>query len=161
MGCTDVEASTHPPRSDYVGVQTMVHDSLNHLSSFNNSHSLNTSDSTPVAKTISIRYAEVLKERIEAIKGWGLNVEICGSWIWVFGANSSHEAALRGVKFNWSYKRGCWYFCPEDYQSSSSPQKFNCSILPMAKIREKYGSEAIYNENRQKHENINNSKYQD
>lgn len=86
----------------------MVSTSLSNSSSFNKHHVAaatflqNISDSTPQ------------KAAINAIQDLGLRIAIYGSWVWVFGANPSHQSQLKAANFWWSYKRGAWYFYPTE-----------------------------------------------
>ena len=114
----------------------MINSSVNDTSSFNNSPS-QTFKSNQITKPQSALPGEVL-DALNAIQNLSLKVEICGSWIWVFGANSSHEAKLRSANFNWSYKRGCWYYCPKEGKPRIRRQPW-----VMEKIRERHGSKMV------------------
>ncbi len=64
----------------------------------------------------------------------GLEIEICGAWVWVSGNTFAHKAALKGAVFHYAGKKKKWYFRPEDWASSSR------GSLDMEQIRDKYGS---------------------
>ena len=64
----------------------------------------------------------------------GLDIEICGSWVWVDGATFPHKAELKEAGFKFAPKKKRWYFRPEDWKSRSR------GALAMDEIREKYGS---------------------
>ncbi len=51
--------------------------------------------------------ATQIQAALNAVQGLGLRLEICSSWVWIFGANASHEVQLRKANFKWSYRRGC------------------------------------------------------
>lgn len=55
----------------------------------------------------------------------GLMSEHRGNWVWVFGAQSLHETPLRAAGFQWSYKRGCWYYNPQRVKPSVPPEPQN------------------------------------
>jgi hypothetical protein len=114
----------------------MINVSVNNTSSFNNPPS-QAFRSNQIAKPQSALPKEVL-DALNAIQCLSLKIEICGSWVWIFGAEGSHEATLRAANFNWSYKRGCWYYCPEDGKPRIRRQP-----LAMEKIRERYGSQIV------------------
>lgn len=75
-------------------------------------------------------FNKALKAAIEA----GLNIEICGAWIWVSGDTRPVKEALKASRYKWARKKQKWYFRPEKYKSR------NRSSWSMEKIRTKYGS---------------------
>ncbi len=85
--------------------------------------------------------SNVTQSALESIQGLNLKVELCGSWLWVFKADASHEAQLRAANFKWSYQKGAWYFCPNKNTPRLSANKR--SPTPMEKVREKYGTQVI------------------
>jgi len=121
----------------------MVHHSLNNITSFNNSLSP-AFESKQAAKPQSVLPFEVLNV-LDAIQDLNLKIEICGSWVWIFGADSSHESQLREAGFHWSYKRGCWYWYPETKKTNEKDDKQQADYQPwdMSKIRQKYGSQVV------------------
>ncbi len=110
--------------------------SLNNTLSFDNP-SLRTVESNPTTDPQSTLPDEVL-DALDAIQNLNLKIEICGTWVWIFDANESHEERLRAADFRWSYKRRCWYFSP-------TPRKryFHRKPWEMEKIREQYGSHVL------------------
>ena len=82
-------------------------------------------------------YGEVFNAALNAIMGLGLEIEVCGAWIWVSGDTRPHKEALKAAHYRWSPKKLRWYFRPEDYKSR------NRSSWKMDKIREVYGSQAM------------------
>ena len=50
----------------------------------------------------------------------GLELEICGNWIWISGETKVHKDALgkNGIGCFWSKKKSMWYYRPADYKSS-------------------------------------------
>lgn len=119
----------------------MLSKSLNNLSSFHNPHFRGSSNPNQAASLQSCLRDE-MKESLNAIQGLGLTIELCGSWVWVFEANPSHEAKLRAAHFNWSYRKGCWYLRPK----SNAPrlnQKSDRKSWDDGKIQAKYGSQAL------------------
>lgn len=67
----------------------------------------------------------------------GLEIEICGNWIWVSGNTREHKTTLKSNGFMWASKKEMWYWRAEEY---SSHGKKNTT---MADIRTKYGSEKV------------------
>lgn len=64
----------------------------------------------------------------------GLNIEICGAWVWVTGNTFKHKDALKENGFKYASKKKSWHFRPENWKSSSRGQS------TMEDIRFKYGS---------------------
>jgi hypothetical protein len=62
-------------------------------------------------------YGEVINQALNAIINLGLNIEICGSWVWVGGDTKPHKEALKAAGFMWAVKKMLWYFRPENYKS--------------------------------------------
>lgn len=85
-------------------------------------------------------YGEALNNALNAIINCsGLNIEICGSWIWVSGETKTHKDVLNDADFLWSPVKGMWYFRPQS-QSKRRYYGYNSSI---DEIRAKYGSDKI------------------
>ncbi len=80
-------------------------------------------------------YPEAVNEALNAIIGLdGLDIEICGAWVWVDGETYRHRAVLKKAGFRFASKKKRWYFRPENWRSSSRGQ------YSMDDIRYKYGS---------------------
>lgn len=80
-------------------------------------------------------YPEALNEALNAVFGLdGLDIEICGAWVWIDGDTYTHRAALKEAGFRFASKKKRWYFRPENWRSSSRGQ------YSMDEIRGKYGS---------------------
>ncbi len=65
----------------------------------------------------------------------GLEIEICGAWVWVSGATYLHRAALKAASFRYASKKQRWYFRPEGWRSASR------GAYTMDDIRGRYGSD--------------------
>lgn len=68
----------------------------------------------------------------------GVEVELCGSWLWVSGNTFPHRAALKsaGCLFSGSKKRWYWRHAEDDCTWSRG-------TASMSQIRAKYGSEYL------------------
>lgn len=72
----------------------------------------------------------------------GLDLEICGAWLWVTGETKAHKDTIKafesdsGNKFRWHSKKLAWYFAPNDFKGR---RKFRGNVN-MDDIRDKYGS---------------------
>jgi|TARA_R110002167_G_scaffold184717_1_gene385186 curved DNA-binding protein CbpA len=83
-------------------------------------------------------YPEELAEAINAILGAeGLNIEVCGLWVWVSGETAAHKTILKASGFKWAAKKKMWFFRPPQAMSKNrSGQTWS-----MDKIRSSYGSD--------------------
>ena len=80
-------------------------------------------------------YSEAVNEGLNKIINLeGLDIEICGAWVWVSGETKRHKEALKEAGFKYASKKKKWYFRPEDWTSRSR------GSLSMDEIRGKYGS---------------------
>lgn len=83
-----------------------------------------------------VAYPEAVNAALNAIIDLvGLDIEICGAWVWVSGATYLHRATLKAADFRYASKKQRWYFRPEGWRSSS---RGNYS---MDDIRDRYGSD--------------------
>ena len=84
-------------------------------------------------------YPKALNDALNAIINLeGLEIEICGAWVWVSGNTKQHKNILKETGFKWASKKKNWYFRPEDWRSSSR------GAYSMDDIRDKYGSSKPY-----------------
>lgn len=67
----------------------------------------------------------------------GINIEICGSWVWVTGNTYPNREALKAAGLRYSKCKAAWYWKPE---CSRSKARRNYS---MDEIRQLHGSERI------------------
>ncbi len=73
----------------------------------------------------------------------GIDIEICGSWIWVSGNTYPVRDKLKELNFKFSSKKKMWYFREE---MEGSYHKFRGKKeMSMGNIRFKYGSEHVEN----------------
>lgn len=68
----------------------------------------------------------------------GIDIEICGLWVWVSGNTKEHKEALKEAGFYWASKKKMWYWRPEEAKVKGSS-----GIKDMDYIRNMYGSESI------------------
>lgn len=83
-------------------------------------------------------YADELNDALNAIiECAGLDIEVCGAWVWVSGETYSHKTALKEAGYRWASKKRMWYFRPSDWRS------FSRGKFSMDEIRERHGSVAV------------------
>ena len=86
----------------------------------------------------SYDFSEKLNDALNAIITLaGLEIEICGNWVWVGGNTKEHKDALKGAGFKWAKKKLMWYFRPDDYQSKGR------GGWSMDQIRDEHGSQQV------------------
>jgi len=81
--------------------------------------------------------AEFMSIINELVKMPGVDIELCGSWIWCTGNTKPHRAKFRELKFGWSSNKCAWYFHREPYRKRGRRR------LSLDEIRGLYGSERI------------------
>jgi len=73
----------------------------------------------------------------------GIEIEICGSFIWLSGDTYQWKDTLKALGFKWGRKKQKWYMAPKNYRRKGGEWS-------MERIRAKYGSfavtEGVYNE---------------
>ena len=70
----------------------------------------------------------------------GLDIEICGSWVWVSGNTYTHKETLKnaGFQFSGKYKKWYWFSGIENTEKKHKSDSKN-----FEEIREKNGSEKV------------------
>ena len=66
----------------------------------------------------------------------GIEVELCGSWLWIGGNTKENREALKAAGCSWSPKKGMWYWHHKEDGARHSRGRYS-----MAEIRATYGSE--------------------
>lgn len=105
-------------------------------------------DSTGTAKAAEqgdlSSYGEDIFNALSKIIHLGLDIEICGAWVWLHGDTKPHKEILKEAGFRWAPKKMLWYFRPADYKSKGRG-KFS-----MDEIRNTHGSERVTMKERNK-----------
>jgi len=83
------------------------------------------------------KYGEQINAALNAIIDLGMEIEICGAWVWVSGNTKPHKDRLKEAGFKWASKKACWYFRPEDYKGQSRKS------WSMNDIRNKYSANLL------------------
>ena len=80
--------------------------------------------------------AEEFREIITALlKLDGLEVELCGSWLWIGGDTKANKDALKALGCRWSSNKKLWYW--------GAGRKWHRGNATMSDIRTKYGSQSF------------------
>lgn len=67
----------------------------------------------------------------------GINIEVCGSWLWITGNTREYKEIFKSLKFRWSKSKQAWYYHTSDYQKKSK------KTYSLNEIRDLYGSQTI------------------
>lgn len=98
---------------------------------------LKNNDKTEHTKKYNVKEDEMLRSVINNIINFNIDVEICGSWIWVSGNTYGYKAELKQNGFKWANKKKMWYWHnPEEWTISKGG-------ATMDYIRSKYGSQIV------------------
>ena len=68
----------------------------------------------------------------------GLEVELCGSWLWIGGNTREHKDELKAAGCRWSSNKKLWY-----WRHAEDGHRWHKGNKTMAQIRTKYGSQAF------------------
>ena len=71
----------------------------------------------------------------------GLNVELCGRWLWIGGNTMKHKDVLKSMGCKWNAKKKLWSW---HYQEDSTNGWKKRKAWNMDKIRGAYGSQTFY-----------------
>lgn len=66
-----------------------------------------------------------------------IDIEICGSWIWISGNTYPQKSKLKDAGCKWSSKKTMWYW------HSGAYRKVSKRSVSMQEIREIYGSKTV------------------
>lgn len=98
----------------------------------------------PIDEAVNVDFGDELNAAINAVFGLsGVNIEVCGAWVWLTGNTREHKDTIKAAGYYWACKKVAWYFRPADYKSS------NRGDWDLEKIRDTYGSMSINNAPRQ------------
>lgn len=67
----------------------------------------------------------------------GLDIEICGNWVWIGGDTKTHKETLKELGCKWAKKKKMWFYRPDDYKSK------NRIAWSMEQIRDNHGSKTV------------------
>ena len=68
----------------------------------------------------------------------GLEVELCGSWLWIGGNTRAHKETLKAIGCCWSNNKKLWY-----WHHKEDGSRWHRGKKTMSQIRMKYGSQTF------------------
>ena len=84
---------------------------------------------------------EILQEIINKIKKYpGIELEICGTWLWVSGETRPYKEYLKEAGLRWAPNKHRWYWRPESYRKKSK------KVFSMDEIRAAFGTTELETE---------------
>lgn len=96
-------------------------------------------DEATHGKSSGINYGEELNDAIILAQSFeGVDIELCGAWLWLtFNGKPSEEirTAMKAHNFKWARKKAKWYFRPAEWKAANKGKTWD-----MDKIRETHGS---------------------
>ena len=72
-----------------------------------------------------------------------VNIELCGSFLWLTGNTKPHKDGIKALGFRWSKNKGSWYLSPPGYRRFATKKDYS-----MNDIRRMYGSAHVSHEER-------------
>ena len=98
---------------------------------------LKNSDTAENKSKYNMAEDEMIRNVINSIINLNVDIEICGSWIWVSGNTYGCKTELKVNGFRWASKKKMWYWHnPEEVTRSYGK-------TTMEDIRTKYGSQIV------------------
>lgn len=86
----------------------------------------------------SYDYAEELNDILNALMALdGLDLEVCGNWVWIGGNTKEHKETLKELGCRWGNKKKLWFYRPVDYKKVSGRE------YSMTEIRDMHGSQIL------------------
>ena len=96
------------------------------------------SGETYTAKEESTEAPEEYREIVEKLIHLdGIEIEICGSWLWITGNTYENREALKSLGFKYSKNKNAWYFHTAGYK------KLSRKSFSLDEIRDLWGSEKV------------------
>jgi curved DNA-binding protein CbpA len=96
--------------------------------------SVYTDETQTSADEVTEEFAQIIERLIHME---GLEIEICGSWLWVGGNTKEHKEGLKELGMRWASKKQRWYKAPKGWKRTSRRE------LSMEEIRGKFGSQKV------------------
>lgn len=67
----------------------------------------------------------------------GVELELCGAWLWAGGNTRPHTALLKAAGYRWSANKCMWYWRPDGYRKHGGKR------FSMEEVRALWGSESV------------------
>ena len=81
---------------------------------------------------------KALREKLQKIINFnGIEITICGQWLWVSGNTYSYKKELKEIGFKWASQKKMWFWHSENFRKKSR------KTLSMEEIQNYYGSTKV------------------
>ena len=81
---------------------------------------------------------KALRETLQKIINFnGIEITICGQWLWVSGNTYSYKKELKEIGFKWASQKKMWFWHSENFRKKSR------KTLSMEEIQNYYGSTKV------------------
>lgn len=67
----------------------------------------------------------------------GVELELCGTWLWATGDTKPHKDTLKAAGYHWSHDKAAWYWHEPGYR------KVGKTTMGLDEIRATFGSETV------------------
>jgi len=99
---------------------------------------ITTFDNNTEATATESGYSEAVNDAINAVIILdGVEIEICGNWVWLSGNTYPHKTAIKDAGFKWASKKKMWFYRPDSYKSKNRRNN------SMNDIRARHGSQSV------------------
>ena len=86
---------------------------------------------------------KALREVLQKIINFdGIEILICGQWLWISGNTYSYKKELKEIGFKWASQKKMWYWRSETFRKKSR------KTLSMEEIQSYYGSTKVQTDTR-------------
>lgn len=92
------------------------------------------------SKTKTTETAKEFIDIVTSLSNLGVEIEICGSWLWITGDTFPVKDELKNLGCRWSKGKKQWYWTKDHYMKSRKCMSFDY-------IRTRYGSEVVETSN--------------
>lgn len=83
---------------------------------------------------VTERFMDIIEQLVHMD---GLEIEICGSFLWIGGDTKPHKDELKAMGFRWASKKRRWFLAPQGWRKKGRRE------LSMEEIRGSFGSQRI------------------
>lgn len=128
----------HPDKNPGIDTNSIMAEINKQYEQFRNKTFTATNNETGKEYTTNFDPFDGYRELIDQLLNLdGINIELCGTWLWITGDTKPHKETLKELGFSFSAKKLAWYWKPGTYRKKSKRE------LTIDEIRNMYGSERV------------------
>lgn len=133
----DLAKKYHPDMGGSDEIMAQINNEYDNLSKILPNVSMSGEEYQPMQREDSKAFRDAIGAIIHCE---GLEIELCGSWLWITGNTIIHKETLKKAGYKWSAKKTAWYWHDEGYR------KLGHKTYGLDDIRTMWGSEKIETE---------------